>query len=57
MSPVMCQGIKLVFETYLDYISVADSGLGRLLIGGHVFFGFKTVCTPCNPMPIAVWKL
>ena len=48
---------KISIETYLDYISFADSRLGRLLIGGHVFFGFESVCTPCNPMPTAVWKL
>jgi len=42
---------------YLDYISFADSGLERLLIGGHVFLGFESVCTPCSPMPTVVWKL
>lgn len=57
ISPVTCQGIKSAFKTCLYYISFAASGLGRLLIGGHVCFGFESVCTPCSPMPTTVWKM
>jgi len=57
ISPVMCQGIKSAFKTCLYYISFAASGLGRLLVGGYVFLGFESVCTPCSPKPTAVWKL